>query len=308
MGGAQQSTLAREESAQIKGYDSLQVIPRGDPAWVEIDAMINERQKSYIGFYRHHVMKMSRLWRIRPQSGQQEEAKQKEAAFGLPEKLFHGTDVKSAEQILADGFQIPEFPGMFGRGIYFARCPLKSEMYARGTGVRGAGWAVQSAFRTLIRRKDEPTFTSRVMLLCDVYLGNSKCERCLLNVWCGCYQGIAAPEDIKPTFLDLVCCPHQCCYYCKSGGFQSVHAPGGRSTCLNTVKVTEYVVYDPCQAVPLYLVEFETEDSAEDKVVGRPVRTSHRQSTRSQNVVPLVSVASTHNSQRTSASAHSHRT
>merc|ERR1740121_596575 len=97
------------------------------------------------------------------------------------------------------------------------------------------------------------------MLLCDVYLGNAKTERCSGNVYCGFYHHVSKPEELKATALDCIFCPHQVCLSCRSGGFQSVYAPGGSRPCCNTVYVTEYVVYDPDQAIPLYLIEFDTE-------------------------------------------------
>lgn len=254
-------------AATGKGYDQLEVIQRSDPAWKEVEELLVERQKKYSRHYRNQEMKISKLWRIKSQPGFRESSAGIEE-LGPPLRLFHGTDVKSAEKIVEAGFHIPAHPGMFGRGIYFARCPLKSEMYSRGAGIGGAGWAVQNGFRRMFRGRDEPAFTSRVMLLCDVFLGNSKTERCLGNVYCGCYEHISTAEEIKPTMLDWVFCPHQCCCYCRPGGFQSVYAPGGKNMCINTVWVSEYVVYDPDQATPLYLMEFETEDAKPGPVGG----------------------------------------
>lgn len=64
-------------------------------------------------------------------------------------RLFHGTRRDSARAILNDGFRLPPHAGMYGRGIYFADCPLKSLQYA-GWGI---GW--------------------RYMLICDVELGRT---------------------------------------------------------------------------------------------------------------------------------------
>jgi len=46
--------------------------------------------------------------------------------------LFHGTKRQSARGILQNGFQLPSHPGMFGKGLYFADCPLKSWQYTDG--------------------------------------------------------------------------------------------------------------------------------------------------------------------------------
>mmetsp|Transcript_9585 Transcript_9585/g.28851 ORF Transcript_9585/g.28851 Transcript_9585/m.28851 type:complete len:373 (-) Transcript_9585:237-1355(-) len=51
-----------------------------------------------------------------------------------PRHLFHGTPWESAHAIVCDGFRLPEHPGMFGKGIYFADCPLKSWQYTRDVG------------------------------------------------------------------------------------------------------------------------------------------------------------------------------
>lgn len=58
-------------------------------------------------------------------------------------RLFHGTTPQNALSISLFGFRLPGHAGMFGRGIYFADCPLKSWQYTR----------------------------EGIMLLCDVELG-----------------------------------------------------------------------------------------------------------------------------------------
>ncbi len=45
-------------------------------------------------------------------------------------RLFHGTRRESARAIVHGGFCLPPRGGMYGRGIYFADCPLKSLQYA----------------------------------------------------------------------------------------------------------------------------------------------------------------------------------
>ena len=50
-----------------------------------------------------------------------------------PQRLFHGTSRMSAQEIGRDGFALPRSGGMFGRGIYFTDCPLKSLEYTRGS-------------------------------------------------------------------------------------------------------------------------------------------------------------------------------
>merc|ERR1712107_891146 len=64
--------------------------------------------------------------------------------------LLHGTVRENAKSILQGGFRIPDYSGMFGRGIYFSNTPLKSKQYC--------GWL-------------------GCLVLCEVELGNSKIER-----------------------------------------------------------------------------------------------------------------------------------
>lgn len=46
--------------------------------------------------------------------------------------LFHGTRRDAAQGIVEEGFRLPNHPGMFGKGVYFADCPLKSWQYTDG--------------------------------------------------------------------------------------------------------------------------------------------------------------------------------
>mmetsp|Transcript_17201 Transcript_17201/g.49907 ORF Transcript_17201/g.49907 Transcript_17201/m.49907 type:complete len:337 (-) Transcript_17201:177-1187(-) len=64
--------------------------------------------------------------------------------------LFHGTSAANVLAIVRDGFRLPPKHGMFGKGIYFAKSPLKSWQYAR---------------------------QSRMILLCDVALGRTLRQR-----------------------------------------------------------------------------------------------------------------------------------
>mmetsp|Transcript_180670 Transcript_180670/g.573365 ORF Transcript_180670/g.573365 Transcript_180670/m.573365 type:complete len:287 (+) Transcript_180670:500-1360(+) len=52
-------------------------------------------------------------------------------------RLFHGTPRENAQGIVADGFRLPGHHGMFGKGVYFADCPLKSWQYTDGWGFFG---------------------------------------------------------------------------------------------------------------------------------------------------------------------------
>eukprot|EP00747_Dinoflagellata_sp_TGD_P101257 gnl/TRDRNA2_/TRDRNA2_168292_c0_seq2.p1 gnl/TRDRNA2_/TRDRNA2_168292_c0~~gnl/TRDRNA2_/TRDRNA2_168292_c0_seq2.p1 ORF type:complete len:417 (+),score=49.98 gnl/TRDRNA2_/TRDRNA2_168292_c0_seq2:26-1252(+) len=61
-------------------------------------------------------------------------------------RLYHGTSCMGAKAIIAEGFKLPTWSGMFGRGIYFADVPLKSWQYSN----------------------------SQYLLVCDVALGQVK--------------------------------------------------------------------------------------------------------------------------------------
>eukprot|EP00927_Polykrikos_kofoidii_P084568 TRINITY_DN8945_c0_g1_i4.p1 TRINITY_DN8945_c0_g1~~TRINITY_DN8945_c0_g1_i4.p1 ORF type:complete len:465 (-),score=38.28 TRINITY_DN8945_c0_g1_i4:532-1926(-) len=50
-------------------------------------------------------------------------------------RLYHGTPRPSAQAIVSHGFRLPTKAGMFGKGIYFADCPLKSWQYTDGRSV-----------------------------------------------------------------------------------------------------------------------------------------------------------------------------
>merc|ERR1712216_634403 len=45
-------------------------------------------------------------------------------------RLYHGTSAFALKQIVFNGFQLPQRPGMFGKGLYFADTPLKSWPYS----------------------------------------------------------------------------------------------------------------------------------------------------------------------------------
>ena len=66
-------------------------------------------------------------------------------------RLFHGSLKDNVHAIHYDGFRLPIHAGMFGKGVYFADCPLKSLQYA------GLGFCCGGR---------------RYMLVCDVELGH----------------------------------------------------------------------------------------------------------------------------------------
>lgn len=248
----------------------LQEVFPNEADWIDVENLIRERSRKYHMHYRSTAMVMRRLWRVRPNQALKD-SEQKLSHLGPPTRLFHGTDPGSAENIIQGGFRLPTHSGMFGKGVYFARCPLKSVIYA---GAVGTIFAMTSRFRRALLGAQGPVGECKVMLLCNVYLGRQKKERCCWNVsFGGMYDNVVSAKDLRPSFVDAVFCPHRCFGWCLKGGYDSVYAPGGDLLCCNTVAVSEFVVYDPGQAIPLFLLEFDV-DKAPAQLVGDPVKIS----------------------------------
>merc|ERR1712194_668780 len=57
---------------------------------------------------------------------------------------FHGTTRSRGMNIAQNSFQLPAQNGMFGRGLYFASCPLKTIQYARSE----MKWLIRPSFVT----------------------------------------------------------------------------------------------------------------------------------------------------------------
>lgn len=134
--------------------------------------------------------------------------------------LFHGTTWESALAIVCDGFRLPKHPGMFGKGIYFADCPLKSYQYTRAglgecTGCLGRGGLI---------------------LMCPVRLGNTRPER-------------AANAGLSGYNRNSL----WACLTFQTGAYDSV--VGVEAEQGGALRVPEYVVYDPAQAALSYIVE-----------------------------------------------------
>lgn len=263
MGNAQDRP--EDPRAQLIQEHVEEVLPEEED-FQEISRLLHERaSRKHLRHYKY-TMRVRRVFRIRPsgllQSYQEEAEKQD---LGKPHLLFHGTTPANAESILIEGFDIPPRPGMFGRGIYFAKDPLKSIRYAQ-QGSRGSGlsrkasgdlsppspgsWLgnlLQAAFG-----REQPD-SVRHMLACEVYLGRSRTLRAprpnfdpvreLSWPW-----PLAQAAGLSGLKSKLPRPPSQKSYY------HSVRAPGG---VLGAVRVTEYVVYSRYQAIPRYLIEFE---------------------------------------------------
>lgn len=82
------------------------------------------------------------------------------------------------------------------------------------------------------------------MLLCDVYLGRSMTVRSA--------KPCLNPEvDLKGGAVSEAF---------GLGNYNSIYVPGGFFL-FAAVSVSEYVVYEPHQAIPKYLIEFESESA-----------------------------------------------
>lgn len=181
-------------------------------------------------------MRLTKLWRV-VQSEQLQQHEVRGRALGSPTQLFHGTSIDNARKIVTSGFKLPEKAGMFGRGVYFADCPLKSARFApdhaRGSVKRLFEHGFSGFRKKMIGQ----------LLLCDVYLGHSKTLR-------RACKRLNPATDLKPTsWFEKVSSA-------VSGveEYDSAYVPGGW---FGAVKVCEYVVYQEHQAIPRYLIEFE---------------------------------------------------
>lgn len=125
---------------------------------------------------------------------------------------------------------------MFGKGLYFASCPLKSANHSR---LSPAGAPVD--FWTGLWRivtGDGLTSKAGSMLICDVHLG-----KCLTKRMSA--RHFNPQTDLKAgSFRNFF----------GFGDYDSVHAIGGF---FGAVNVEEFIVYSPHQAIPKYLIEFE---------------------------------------------------
>ena len=130
-------------------------------------------------------------------------------------RYFHGTRRDSASAITHDGFRLPGWHGMFGRGVYFADCPLKSLQYA------GVGWGW------------------KYMLVCDVEMGNTLVEQ-RARPELDPEAGVSITPS--PGALSSLVAP----FVERQPSFDSVSVPASSVG----VRVPEYIIYKPAQAVP----------------------------------------------------------
>eukprot|EP00427_Karlodinium_veneficum_P025152 CAMPEP_0169119066 /NCGR_PEP_ID=MMETSP1015-20121227/31345_1 /TAXON_ID=342587 /ORGANISM="Karlodinium micrum, Strain CCMP2283" /LENGTH=264 /DNA_ID=CAMNT_0009181895 /DNA_START=24 /DNA_END=818 /DNA_ORIENTATION=+ len=229
---------------------ALEEIPSNSSEWTEVEDLIRQRSRNYHIKYKKEVT-LKRLWRVMPTelwSKSEADALQ----YGNMMRLFHGTSPPNAKSIVMNGFSLPSKAGMFGKGIYFAKTPLKSVQYARkatptfGLWNRVTGWFYTD--------DDGPTGEHQAMLVCDVYLGSARRVS-----WPN--SQINNASDIRPSWCSSVFC-------CSRRKYDSIYAPGTPHhcktlccccyACCYAVAVSEYVVFDKCQGLPRYVVEFDT--------------------------------------------------
>lgn len=252
MGGVLSSSEGESERDRL-----LEEIPLGCPEWLQIDELLQYRSRNYHERYRF-AMTLKRLWRIRDNETWREMARSAKAQYGSSTRLFHGTTPENARRIMSSGFQLPNHPGMFGKGVYFAKCPLKSVQYARVRATK-AWFSWGQKLMSLFSAADEwPMGESPVMLVCDVYLGRSQ-------TWRTAATHLQSAEDLRPGSFTRLFCPRR--------KYHSVYAPGPSrhcngqvssccccccNVCCHAVQVSEWIVYDPCQGIPRYVLEFES--------------------------------------------------
>eukprot|EP00933_Yihiella_yeosuensis_P084684 TRINITY_DN99299_c0_g1_i1.p1 TRINITY_DN99299_c0_g1~~TRINITY_DN99299_c0_g1_i1.p1 ORF type:complete len:384 (-),score=53.53 TRINITY_DN99299_c0_g1_i1:47-1198(-) len=211
----------------------LEELTKDDPAWSSMVDLLQKASMENITYYRY-TLRLKRLWRIRPSRILQQYESEVAATLGKPTQLFYGTSFPEAEKIAQDGFVLPETAGTFGRGVYFASCPLKSASSAPED-----SW-LPLAKRIVTRPWAALNKENGHILLCDVYLGKYMTVR-------------SKQHDLNPEsdlrggwFRDNL----------GLGDYDSVYAPGG-TWLLNAVSVSEYVIYKVKQGIPRLLLEFD---------------------------------------------------
>jgi len=132
------------------------------------------------------------------------------------QRLYHGTSGSNAQAIIAEGFKLPKHSGMFGKGVYLAKTPLKCWQYST---------------------REECECSTHYVLVCNVALGSQK-EMSQAGV----------PFRRKASVKDAICRRPKQQTTCDSVKGLSVGQGG-------SLRVQEHVVYNPAQVLPLWLLE-----------------------------------------------------
>jgi len=132
-------------------------------------------------------------------------------------ELYHGTSRVHARGIVTNGFKLPTQKGMFGKGVYFAGTPLKSWQYS-------------------MKGESQGSAAKHYMLVCHVALGaETEMPRAGVPRRPGWWRALKERRSPFDPLCDSVLGLAQ-----DQGG---------------TLRVPEYVVYRPAQALPRYLLE-----------------------------------------------------
>jgi hypothetical protein len=144
--------------------------------------------------------------------------------------LFHGTGVEGIKAIPNTGFRLPQMSedNMFGQGVYFATDSSKSaqKMYTKD---------------------------SNCLLLCDVLLGKA-CKVEGLKSEHGLVEYVKTSTKKQRPYLDV---DEE---KVRTAGFDSVFAPRDTRD-KGGVQFDEFVIYNPSQALPRYIVHFSSMSS-----------------------------------------------
>jgi len=276
------STISLKESPADAAANAVasqvEEVSPNEEDWNMLRNLVMERAK-HTKHYRKDIA-VKRIFRIHPnellQGYHMEAARQ---GLGKPELLFHGTTPENAERIILAGFEMPVRPGMFGRGIYFAKDPLKSIGYARKNS-RGSGIT-----RTLSRRSGtgstsldavgsttatpaaaaaaapspvlgSPTSWPVLGPFFQHLFGGPRSDTVQHMLVCDVYLGkMRTVRRARPNFnRDTGLKRWKLMNAVGAKDYNSIRAPGGTLGC---VMVTEFVIYQEYQAIPRFLLEFD---------------------------------------------------
>lgn len=186
-------------------------VPKDSVEFQSIEAFVGDRCRAYAGKYPFSLKLVGLHKVMNPALESLFDGRTTESRTENVRQLFHGSTLRNTHGILCSGFRLPGKAGMFGAGIYFADCPLKSWQYCRDG--RGA------------------------VLLCDVDLGNSRAET-------QATPKVSGTADLQPGWI---------AWLFGAETYDSVTAVAAEEG--GSVRVPEYVVYSPGQAVPRYVLQ-----------------------------------------------------
>jgi len=140
--GPQATTLIhakqRYESEQDSPDDYIQSSSKYNLELLESDTLLfNEVKDKLERYVQPEHKKQLHVVRIEKVNNEELEKKFMERCDQLYQNIkaekFHGTSNKAILSILNDGFRMPDKPGMYGKGIYFATDSSKSAQYTKSS-------------------------------------------------------------------------------------------------------------------------------------------------------------------------------